>query len=327
MASFENPQANDVQAYQSLYMIKLLKWEQSKTSIRLTFNIVGIDKVDKNDIALQVSKKNLKLNLKEQFLKDNGLVQNPPFEINDFFHYIDAKKTMCQRKGEHLVVTQKKKDDTIKWACLENKTDNKENEDQKANDCSKDRHDENKTLDKEILKKDSRPQLRVLKQNNLNSEQASQLFDIKKENQDKEFEKDELVGFHQPSPKSSNNKQKQPFKESKNNIPSTNITRDMYRDLDQKCDNNPSENRQNFFSLNFGHKCEETYYNEQKRKQLEIKQFERNRKGEPETPRTPKEDLSNNNSQNLVDELMEDSVVRNVSNKNASQVRFIFLQS
>ena len=67
MASFENPQANDVQAYQSLYMIKLLKWEQSKTSIRLTFNIVGIDKVDKNDIALQVSKKNLKLNLKEQY--------------------------------------------------------------------------------------------------------------------------------------------------------------------------------------------------------------------------------------------------------------------
>ena len=155
MSTFENPQANNMQAYQSLYMIKLLKWEQSKTSIRLTFNILGIDKIDKNDIALQVSKKSLKLNLKEQFLKDNGIQENPPFEIKELFHYIDAKKTICQRKGEHLVVTQKKKDDTIKWSCLENKTDNKENIDQKPNDSSKDKHDENKTSDNQILKRES----------------------------------------------------------------------------------------------------------------------------------------------------------------------------
>ncbi len=37
-----------------LYEIKLLKWEQSKTSIRLTLKIIGIDRIDKNDISLQV---------------------------------------------------------------------------------------------------------------------------------------------------------------------------------------------------------------------------------------------------------------------------------
>jgi hypothetical protein len=97
-----------------LYEIKLLKWEQSKTSIRLTFNIIGIDKIDKNDISLQVSKRNLKLNLKESILAGNSVI---PFEVKEFYGLVDAKQTMCQRKGENLTITLKKLEET-KWPNL-----------------------------------------------------------------------------------------------------------------------------------------------------------------------------------------------------------------
>ena len=97
-----------------LYEIKLLKWEQSKTSIRLTFNIIGIDKIDKNDISLQVSKRNLKLNLKESIIAGNSVI---PFEVKEFYGLVDAKQTMCQRKGENLTITLKKQEET-KWPNL-----------------------------------------------------------------------------------------------------------------------------------------------------------------------------------------------------------------
>jgi hypothetical protein len=97
-----------------LYEIKLLKWEQSKTSIRLTFNIIGIDRIDKNDISLQVSKRNLKLNLKESILAGNPSI---PFEVSEFFGLVDAKRTVCQRKCENLTVTLRKLEE-VKWPSL-----------------------------------------------------------------------------------------------------------------------------------------------------------------------------------------------------------------
>lgn len=305
-------------------MIKLLKWEQSKTSIRLTFNIVGIDKIDKNDITLQVSKKNLKLNLKEKFLEENGLEKKPPFEVQEFSYYIDAKKTICQRKGDYLVVTQKKKDDNVKWACLEKRSDDKENIENCASEVETNTIPENIKPDNKVVLKEKRPQLKVLRQNNLNqnSEQTGQLFDIHNENQDREFEKNEMVGFHQPSPKSCNNIEKRPFREIDNIAQAPHSKNDINSNSDKDCEKNLSEtgdNKQNFFSLNFGQKYEETYYNELKRKQ-----FEKNRNAEPEHPIEKDEQLSNN-SQNLVDELLQDSVERTVKNINGSQVYFFFI--